>query len=40
MALELEATVDEIMYTVHAHPTLAEAMFDAGNAVQGMTINA
>lgn len=40
MALELEATVDEFMYTVHAHPTLAEALFDAGNAVKGMTINA
>ena len=39
MALELEATVEEFMYTVHAHPTLAEAMFDAGNAVYGMTIN-
>jgi dihydrolipoamide dehydrogenase len=40
MALELEATVDEMMYTIHAHPTLAEALFDAGNAVKGMTINA
>ena len=39
MALELEATVEEFMYTIHAHPTLAEAMFDAGNAVYGMTIN-
>ncbi len=39
MALELEATVEELMYTIHAHPTLAEAMFDAGNAVYGMTIN-
>jgi dihydrolipoamide dehydrogenase len=40
MALELEATVDELMFTIHAHPTLSEAMFDAGNAVKGMTINA
>ena len=39
MALELEATVEEFMYTIHAHPTLAEAMFDAGNAVYGMAIN-
>ncbi len=39
MALELEATVEELMYTIHAHPTLAEAMFDAGNSVYGMTIN-
>ncbi|MGH8245208.1 MAG: dihydrolipoyl dehydrogenase, partial [Gammaproteobacteria bacterium] len=39
IALELEATVEELMYTIHAHPTLAEAIFDAGNAVYGMTIN-
>ena len=39
MALELEATVEEFMYTVHAHPTLAEAMFDASNAVYRMAIN-
>ena len=39
IALELEATVEEFMYTIHAHPTLAEAMFDAGNAVYGMAIN-
>ncbi len=39
IALELEATVEEFMYTIHAHPTLAEAMFDAANAVSGLTIN-
>jgi dihydrolipoamide dehydrogenase len=40
MALELEATVDEFTHAIHAHPTLAEAMFDAANAVDGMSINA
>jgi dihydrolipoamide dehydrogenase len=40
MAMELEATAEEFMHAIHAHPTLAEAMFDAANAVYGMTINA
>jgi len=39
-AMELEATVDDLMWTIHAHPTLAEAMLDASNSVYGMAINA
>ena len=27
--MELEGTVDELMFTIHAHPTLSEAMLDA-----------
>ena len=38
--MELEGTVDELMYTIHAHPTLAESMLDAYGAVNGMAINA
>ena len=38
--MELEGTVDEMMFTVHAHPTLSEAMLDAYGAVEGMAINA
>lgn len=38
--LELEGTVEEMMYTIHAHPTLAESLLDAYGAVQGMAINA
>ncbi|MGA3045521.1 MAG: dihydrolipoyl dehydrogenase [Terracidiphilus sp.] len=38
--LELEGTVEEMMYTIHAHPTLAEAMLDGYGAVEGMAINA
>jgi dihydrolipoamide dehydrogenase len=38
-AMELEATVDEMMFTIHAHPTLAEAMLDGFGAVEGMAIN-
>jgi len=29
-----------MMFTVHAHPTLSEAMLDAYGAVEGMAINA
>jgi dihydrolipoamide dehydrogenase len=39
-ALELEATADDLAHTIHAHPTLAEAMLDASNAVFGLAINA
>ena len=38
--LELEGTVEEMMYTIHAHPTLAEALLDGYGAVKGMAINA
>ncbi len=38
-ALELEATVEEMMFTIHAHPTVAEALLDAFSAVEGMPIN-
>ena len=39
-AMEAEATVEDLMWTIHAHPTLAEAMLDAANSVYGMAINA
>ncbi len=38
-AMEMEATVEELMFTIHAHPTLAEAMLDASNSVYGLAIN-
>ena len=38
-ALELEATVEEMMFTIHAHPTLSEAMLDAFGSVEGLAIN-
>jgi len=38
-ALQLEATVDDLMATVHAHPTLWEAMAEAANAVRGLTVS-
>jgi len=38
-ALGLEATLDDMAYTIHAHPTVWEAMGDAFNSVRGLTIN-
>ena len=39
-AIGLEATLDDMFATIHAHPTLWEAMGDAFNAVRGLSINA
>jgi dihydrolipoamide dehydrogenase len=38
-ALELEATIEDMMWTIHAHPTLAEAMLDGFSSVEGRAIN-
>jgi dihydrolipoamide dehydrogenase len=39
VSLELEATVEDLMYTIHAHPTLSEGMLDAMESVEGLAIN-
>lgn len=39
-AMEAEATVETLMHTIHAHPTLYEAAGEAFNAVYGLAINA
>jgi dihydrolipoamide dehydrogenase len=39
-AMHMEATIEDMMCTVHAHPTLWEAMGDAFAAVRGLAINA
>jgi dihydrolipoamide dehydrogenase len=38
-AMESEATVDSMMSTIHAHPTLYEAIGEAFNNVHGLAIN-
>lgn len=38
-AQRLEATLDDMAATIHAHPTVWEAMGDAFNAVRGLSIN-
>ena len=38
-ALRLEATSEELVRTIHAHPTLSEAMHEAAEAVSGHAIH-
>ncbi|HYY69157.1 MAG TPA: dihydrolipoyl dehydrogenase [Terriglobales bacterium] len=38
-AMESEATIEELMFTIHPHPTLSEAMFDGIENVYGLSIN-
>jgi dihydrolipoamide dehydrogenase len=38
-AMELEATVEEMMFTVHAHPTVYEALLDGFSSVEGLAVN-
>ncbi len=37
--MELEGTVADLMFTIHAHPTISEAMLDAFSSVEGKAIN-
>ena len=37
--LRLEATTEEMIRTIHAHPTLSEAMHEAAEAVHGQNIH-
>ena len=39
MAIRMEATLEDLQYTVHAHPTLSEAILDAAGAADGIAIN-
>jgi dihydrolipoamide dehydrogenase len=39
-AMSAEATVDSMIATIHAHPTLYEAVGEAFNSVYGLSINA
>ena len=39
VAMELEATIDDMVFIIHAHPTLAEAMLDGFGAVENLAIN-
>jgi len=38
-AMEAEATVETMMSTIHAHPTIYEAIGEAFNNVYGLAIN-
>ncbi|MCZ6645183.1 MAG: hypothetical protein O7B79_02980 [SAR324 cluster bacterium] len=39
LAMRLEATYEEILATVHAHPTLSEAVFEATGVAYGLSSN-
>jgi dihydrolipoyl dehydrogenase len=39
VAVRLESTVDELIRTIHAHPTMAEAIGEAAHAVHGAAIH-
>jgi dihydrolipoamide dehydrogenase len=40
VALRLESTVEELIRTIHAHPTMAEAVGEAAHAAHGAAIHA
>jgi dihydrolipoamide dehydrogenase len=39
LALRLESTVEELIRTIHAHPTMAEAVGEASHAAHGAAIH-
>ncbi len=39
VALQMEATVEELIHTMHAHPTVSEAMHEAAEDAHGMVIH-
>jgi len=39
LAINLEATIDEIGGTIHAHPTLSESVMEASHAAHGLAIH-
>ena len=39
LAITLEATYDDIASTIHAHPTLSEAVMEATEAANGHAIH-
>ena len=39
MGMKLETTVEEMAHTIHAHPTLPEAVLEAAHAAMGRPIH-
>jgi len=39
LAMTLEATAEDVAGTIHAHPTLAEAIMEASHSVSGKAIH-
>lgn len=39
VSIKLESTIDELMHTIHAHPTLSEAIMEAAQDVKGASVH-
>ena len=39
LAMRLHATLDDLVATIHVHPTFSEAMLEAASAAQGTPIH-
>jgi dihydrolipoamide dehydrogenase len=39
LAIEMGATAEDLARTIHAHPTLPEAVMEAAEAVHGMAVH-
>ena len=39
VSIKLESTIEELMHTIHAHPTLAEAVMEAAQDVKGESVH-
>ncbi len=39
VSIKLESTIDELMHTIHAHPTLSEAVMEAALDVKGESVH-
>ena len=39
VSIKLESTIEELMHTIHAHPTLAEAIMEAAQDVKGESVH-
>lgn len=39
VSMKLESTIEELMHTIHAHPTLAEAVMEAAQDVKGVSVH-
>ncbi len=39
VSIKLESTIEELMHTIHAHPTLSEAIMEAAQDVKGLSVH-
>jgi dihydrolipoamide dehydrogenase len=39
LAIRLEATIEEIVTTIHGHPTVSESLHEAAHAVHGLALH-